>query len=36
MSFDELLDAVRQLMERDGRVAYRVLKRRFELDDEDI
>ena len=36
MSFDEILHGVRELVERDGRVAYRVLKRRFELDDEDI
>ena len=33
---DELLLAVRGLIEHEGRVAYRMLKRRFELDDDDI
>ena len=36
MLIDELLTAVRDLIEHEGRVAYRMLKRRFELDDEDI
>lgn len=36
MNFDEVLNEVRDALERDGRVAYRMLKRRFELDDEDI
>ena len=34
MSFDEVLEQVRELLENKGRVAYRALKRRFELDDE--
>ncbi|NOT55639.1 MAG: AAA family ATPase [Deltaproteobacteria bacterium] len=34
MTFDELLDQVRALLQSKGRVAYRALKRRFELDDE--
>ncbi len=36
MDFNELLTQVRDTLEREGRVAYRVLKRRFELDDDDI
>ncbi|MBI3302813.1 MAG: AAA family ATPase, partial [Deltaproteobacteria bacterium] len=36
MTFDEILAQVRELLEREGRVAYRILKRRFELDDEDL
>ena len=32
--FDEVLDQVRELLQSKGRVAYRALKRRFELDDE--
>lgn len=36
MSFDELVNAVLSVLERDGRAAYRVLKRRLDLDDEDI
>ncbi len=36
MTFDEVLIQVRELLEREGRVAYRILKRRFELSDEDI
>ncbi|MGE0826788.1 MAG: adenylate/guanylate cyclase domain-containing protein [Candidatus Binatia bacterium] len=36
MTFDEILAQVRELLEREGRVAYRILKRRFELNDEDI
>lgn len=34
MTFDEVLTQVRELLQREGRVAYRVLKRRFALDDE--
>jgi class 3 adenylate cyclase len=34
MTFDEILDQVRELLQSKGRVAYRALKRRFELDDE--
>ena len=33
-TFDELLTQVAELLQRDGRVAYRVLKRRFGIDDE--
>ena len=36
MSFDDALAAVRAYLESEKRVAYRMLKRRFELDDEDI
>jgi class 3 adenylate cyclase/tetratricopeptide (TPR) repeat protein len=36
MSFDEILAQVRELLEREGRVAYRILKRRFELTDGDV
>jgi class 3 adenylate cyclase/predicted ATPase len=36
VTFEEILAQVRELLEREGRVAYRVLKRRFELDDEDL
>jgi len=39
MTFDEVLDQVRELLQSKGRVAYRALKRRFDLDDaylEDI
>src|SRR5262249_43728873 len=32
--FDEVLAQVRELLEREGRVSYRALKRRFNLDDE--
>ena len=35
-TFDEILTQVIALLQRDGRVAYRVLKRRFALDDEYI
>jgi class 3 adenylate cyclase len=35
-TFDELLEQVMTLLQRDGRVAYRVLKRRFELGDDDL
>jgi hypothetical protein len=34
MTFDEILAQVRELLQREGRVAYRALKRRFDLDDE--
>lgn len=34
MTFDEMLDQVRELLQSKGRVAYRALKRRFELDDD--
>src|SRR5712692_9900595 len=33
-TFDEVLSQVIDLLQREGRVAYRVLKRRFALDDE--
>ncbi len=33
---DELIIAVRELLEHEGRVAYRMLKRRFELNDDDL
>lgn len=36
MTFDEALIQVRELLEREGRVAYRVLKRRFALTDDDL
>jgi hypothetical protein len=36
MTFDEVLAQVVELLQREGRVAYRVLKRRFALDDEYI
>jgi len=34
MTFDEVLDQVRELLQSKGRVAYRALKRRFDLDNE--
>src|SRR6266850_4524023 len=34
MTFDEVLEQVRELLQSKGRVTYRSLKRRFELDDE--
>jgi class 3 adenylate cyclase len=34
MTFDEVLAQVMELLQREGRVAYRALKRRFTLDDE--
>jgi len=34
MTFDEVLDQVRKLLQQRGRVTYRALKRRFDLDDE--
>ena len=39
MTFDEILTRVLDLLRREGRVSYRALKRRFDLDDayvEDI
>src|SRR5712692_7202790 len=36
MTFDEILAQVRELLEREGRVAYRILKRRFALNEEDL
>lgn len=36
MKFDDMLSEVRDTLEREGRIAYRVLKRRYELDDDDI
>lgn len=36
MTFDEILSQVRELLEREGRVAYRILKRRFALTDDDV
>jgi hypothetical protein len=34
MTFDEVLTQVLELLRRDGRVSYRALKRRFDLDEE--
>ena len=34
MTFDEILAQVLELLQRQGRVSYRALKRRFDLDDE--
>ena len=36
MTFDDILTAVVDLLQREGRVAYRALKRRFSIDDEYI
>ena len=36
MDFDEVLSQVREQLESEQRIAYRILKRRFKLDDEDI
>jgi len=36
MTFDEVLDQVRELLQRQGRVSYRALKLRFQLDDESL
>jgi predicted ATPase/class 3 adenylate cyclase len=33
-SFDEVLQEVQRVLERDGRSSYRAIKRRFEIDDE--
>ena len=34
MTFDEVLSQVLDLLQREGRLSYRALKRRFSLDDE--
>jgi len=34
MTFDEILDQVREMLQSKGRMSYRALKRRFDLDDE--
>ncbi len=34
MTFDEILEQVIALLKRQGRVSYRALKRRFDIDDE--
>ena len=34
MTFDEILTQVHELLGRQGRVSYRALKRRFDLDDD--
>jgi class 3 adenylate cyclase/predicted ATPase len=34
MTFDEVLARVRELLEREERISYRALKRRFDLDDD--
>ncbi len=36
MTFDEMLTQVREQLQREGRVAYRILKRRFDLSDDDL
>jgi hypothetical protein len=36
MDYDELVAKVMELLQREKRVPYRVLKRRFDLDDEYI
>src|SRR5262249_49082241 len=36
VAFYQILARTQELLEREGRVAYRILKRRFELNDEDI
>src|SRR5437773_2003963 len=33
VNFDEMLEQIRALVQRQGRVSYRALKRRFDLDD---
>ena len=33
MTFDEVLDQVRELLQRKGRVSYQALKLRFNIDD---
>ncbi len=35
MTFDEVLAQVREQLQREGRIAYRILKRRFDLSDDD-
>ena len=34
MTYDEVLRAVVVLLQQEGRIAYRGLKRRFDIDDE--
>src|SRR5262245_46087207 len=34
VTFDEVLDQVRELLQQRGRVTYRALQRRFDLDDQ--
>ena len=34
MTFDEILDQAIDMLRRRGRVSYRALKRRFDLDDD--
>src|SRR5215470_14157643 len=36
MTFDEVLAQVREQLQREGRVVYRILKRRFNLNDDDL
>ena len=36
MTFEEILTQVQELLQREGRVAYRILKRRFALNDDDL
>jgi class 3 adenylate cyclase/predicted ATPase len=36
MTFDDILAQVLDLLQREGRVSYRALKRRFDLDDNDL
>jgi hypothetical protein len=36
MTFEETLLQVRELLEHEGRIAYRILMRRFELNDDDL
>jgi len=36
MNFDDIVAQIRENLEAEGRIAYRMLKRRFELDDDDI
>ncbi len=36
MTFDELLSLVLELLQKEKRVSYRALKRRFKLDDDDL
>jgi len=36
MTFDEVLTQVQGLLQREGRVAYRILRRRFALNDDDL
>lgn len=36
MTFDEVLTQVVSCLQQEGRVSYRALKRRFNLEDEDL